>query len=145
MILAADYPFLDIFWTTLVVVGWVVWLWILVRVLIDVFRRRDISGWGKAGWTLFMIVLPFVGVLCYLIVHGSDMGEREAQHVRATRAQFDDHIRSVASESGPAAEIERARRLLQDGTITQAEFDALKAQAIGAPAGDGALRTEASA
>ena len=138
MVLAADYPFLEVFWTMLVLVAWVVWLWILVRILIDVFRRHDISGWGKAGWTLFMIVLPFVGVLTYLIVHGSDMGQREAQHARATRAQFDDHVRSVALESTPAAEIERARRLLQEGAITQAEFDALKAQAIGARAADGA-------
>jgi hypothetical protein len=137
MVLAADYPFLSIFWTVLVVVAWVVWLWILVRVLIDVFRRRDISGWGKAGWTLFMIVLPFAGVLAYLIVHGQDMGEREVEHARATQARFDDDVRSVAT--GPAAEIESANRLLESGAITQAEFEALKARTLGTtPVGDGA-------
>jgi hypothetical protein len=138
MVIAADYPFLDVFWTMLVFVGWVIWLVILVRVLIDVFRRRDLSGWGKAGWTLFMIVLPILGVLSYLIVHGRDMGDREIEHARATQAQFDDHVRSVAGDGGPAAEIERARGLLQDGTITQSEFDVLKARALGAPVPDGA-------
>ena len=81
MVLAADYPFLDIVGTMLIFFAWVIWFWILIRVLVDVFRRHDISGWGKAGWTLFMIVVPFLGVLIYLIAHGQDMGKRDIEQV----------------------------------------------------------------
>ena len=85
MVLAADYPFLDIVWTMLIFFAWVIWFWILIRVLVDVFRRHDISGWGKAGWTLFMIVVPFLGVLIYLIAHGKDMGQRDIEQAQAAQ------------------------------------------------------------
>ena len=84
MVLAADYPFLDVLWTMLVFFAWVIWFWILIRVFADVFRRHDLSGWGKAGWILFTIALPFLGVLIYLIAHGQDMGQRDIEQV--TRA-----------------------------------------------------------
>ena len=96
MVLAADYPFLDIVGTMLIFFAWVIWFWILIRVLVDVFRRHDLSGWGKAGWTLFMIVLPFLGVLIYLIAHGKDMGQRDIEQAQANKAQFDDYVRSTA-------------------------------------------------
>jgi hypothetical protein len=67
MLYASDYPFLDVFWTMLVFFGWVIWFWLLITVFADLFRRHDISGWGKAGWTAFVIVLPFLGVFIYLI------------------------------------------------------------------------------
>ena len=136
MVLAADYPFLDILWTMLIFFAWVIWFWILIRVLMDVFRRHDISGLGKAGWTLFMIVLPFLGVFIYLIAHGKDMGQRDLEQARASQAQFDQYVKSVAGEGsgGSAAEIAKAKQLLDSGAITQAEFDALKAKALG-PAG----------
>jgi hypothetical protein len=130
MVIAADYPFLDIVWTMLVFFGWVIWFWILIRVLADIFRRHDISGWGKAGWTLFVIVLPFLGVLIYLIAQGKEMGHRDVQQAQAAQAQLDDYVRSVAAEGGPAAEIERAKQLLDSGAIDQAEFDAIKAKAM---------------
>jgi Short C-terminal domain/Phospholipase_D-nuclease N-terminal len=132
MVMAADYPFLDILWTMLVFFAWVIWFWILIRVLVDVFRRNDISGWGKAGWTLFMIVLPFLGVFIYLIAHGKDMGERDIEQARAAQAHVDQHIRSVAGSGGDgaAAQIAEAKRLLDSGAITQAEYDALKAKAL---------------
>jgi len=78
MVSATSYPFLEIFWTMLIFFTWVVWIWIVVSVLIDVFRRTDLSGWAKAGWTVFVVVLPFVGVLIYLIVNGTGMAERRA-------------------------------------------------------------------
>jgi uncharacterized membrane protein YcjF (UPF0283 family) len=131
MLLAADYPFLDIFWTMLVFFAWVIWFWLLIRVLADVFRRHDISGWGKAAWTLFVIVVPFLGVLIYLIAHGQEIGQRDVEQARASQAQRDDYVRSVAGSGGPAAEIERAKQLLDSGAITQAEFDAIKAKAVG--------------
>jgi len=78
MPLATGYPFLEIFWTMLIFFTWVIWIWIVIMVLADVFRRREMSGWGKAGWTVFVIVLPFVGVLVYLITNGGGMAERRA-------------------------------------------------------------------
>ena len=95
MVLAADYPFLDIVGTMLIFFAWVIWFWILIRVLVDVFRRHDLSGWSKAGWTLFMIVLPFLGVLIYLIAHGKEMGQRDIEQAQAAQAQFDEYVRSV--------------------------------------------------
>jgi hypothetical protein len=133
MVLAADYPFLDIVGTMLIFFAWVIWFWILIRVLVDVFRRHDLSGWGKAGWTLLLIVLPFLGVLIYLIAHGQDMGKRDIDQARAQQAQFDDYVKSVAGPGGgdgAAAEIAKAKSLLDSGAITQAEYDSLKAKAL---------------
>jgi membrane protease subunit (stomatin/prohibitin family) len=95
-----------------------------------VFRRHDLSGWGKAGWTLFMIILPFLGALIYLIAQGDGMAQRRAQDVQGQRAQVDEYVRSVAGSGGPAAEIEKAKQLLDSGAITQAEFDSIKAKAL---------------
>jgi Phospholipase_D-nuclease N-terminal/Short C-terminal domain len=131
MLIAADYPFLDILWTMLIFFAWVIWFWILIRILSDIFRRHDISGWGKALWIVFVIVLPFLGVLIYLIANGKGMGERDMEQAKATRSEFDDYVRSVSKESGPVAEIERAKGLLDSGAISQTEFDAIKAKALG--------------
>lgn len=130
MPIAADYPFLDVFWTMLVFFGWVIWIWLLIRVFSDLFRRHDTSGWVKAGWIVFAIVLPFLGVLVYLIANGKGMAERDAAAATAAKAQFDDYVRSVSPEGGAAAEIAKAKQLLDSGAITQGEFDALKAKAI---------------
>ena len=128
---ASNYPFLNIFWTILIFFAWVIWIWIAVTVLIDVFRRRDMSGWGKAAWVVFVIVLPFLGVLAYLIFNHDGMAERSGKEAAASQAQFDDYVRKTASAGGPAGEIESAKKLLDAGTITQAEFDAIKAKALG--------------
>jgi hypothetical protein len=133
MTIAADYPLLNIIWTMIVFFAFVIWIWILFAVLVDVFRRHDLSGWGKAGWTTLIVFLPMLGVLIYLIAHGKDMAERRAQDVQTSQSQFDQHIRSVAG--GPAAQIRDAKELLDTGVITQAEFDQLKRSAL---AGDGA-------
>jgi Phospholipase_D-nuclease N-terminal/Short C-terminal domain len=129
MVIAADYPFLDIFWTMLVFFGWVIWLFLLIRVIGDIFRSSA-SGFAKAAWIVFVIVLPFLGVLIYLIAHGTDMGKRDLEESRAAQASFDDYVRSVASTDGPAAQIAKAKELLDSGTITAAEFDAIKAKAV---------------
>ena len=127
MFFAADYPFLDIFWTMLIFFCWVIWIWMVVAILADVFRRDDISGWGKAAWVVFVIILPFLGVLTYLIIHSRDMSERAAERqeimMRGMRA-------TSGGSEGAAAEIEKAKRLLDNGTLTQAEFDGLKAKAL---------------
>jgi hypothetical protein len=109
---------------------WVAWIWVLILILSDVFRRHDLSGWGKAGWTFFLIVLPFLGALIYLIADSDGMAERRAQDVKGQQAQMDDYVRSVAGSGGPAAEIDKAKQLLDSGAINQTEFDAIKAKAL---------------
>jgi Phospholipase_D-nuclease N-terminal/Short C-terminal domain len=128
MLIAADYPFLDVLWTMIIFFAWVIWIWIAITVLVDVFRRHDISGWGKAGWVVFVIVLPFLGVLIYLIAQHDGMRERSTKEAKAQQQQFDQYVREAAG--GSAAEIAKAKELLDAGTITQAEFDAIKAKAV---------------
>ena len=133
MVIAADYPFLNILWSMIIFFVWVVWIWMLVIILTDVFRRRDLSGWGKAGWTLFLIVLPFLGAFVYLIAQGDKMADRRAEDVRGQQAQFDDYVKTVAGDGGgAAAEIAKAKQLLDSGAITQTEFDQLKTKALAA-------------
>ena len=130
MPIAADYPFLNILWTMIIFFTWVVWIWMMVVILTDVFRRRDISGWGRPLWVIFLIILPFIGVLVYLITQHNGMAERGAEQARAQRAQTDEYVRSVAGSGGPAAEIEKAKQLLDSGAISQPEFEAIKAKAL---------------
>jgi Phospholipase_D-nuclease N-terminal/Short C-terminal domain len=131
MVFAADYPFLDIFWSMILFFTWVIWIWMLIVILSDVFRRRDMSGWGKAAWTVFLIVVPFLGVLIYLVTNHDGINDRRIQDARAAQAQFDDYVKTVAKDGGgPAAEIEKAKALLDSGAITQAEFEAIKQKAL---------------
>ena len=127
---ATNYPFLNIFWTILIFFAWVIFIWIAITVLIDVFRRRDISGWGKAAWVIFVIILPFLGVLAYLIFNHDGMAERSGKEAAASQAQFDDYVRKTAGTGGTASEIEKAKQLLDSGTITQSEFETIKAKAL---------------
>ena len=129
---AADYPFLDVFWTMLVFFLWIAWFMLLFRVIGDIFRRHDIGGGGKVLWLIFVIILPFLGVFIYLIVEGNKMGERDIKEARESQAQFDDHVKSVAGASGgAAAEIEKAKELLDSGAISQEEYERLKQGALG--------------
>ena len=127
----ADYPFLDVMWSMLVFFIWIAWFMLLFHVIGDIFRRRDIGGGSKAIWIIFVIILPYVGVLVYLIANNTGMAERSMRQAAGQQAQFDDYVRSVAP-AGPAAEIEKAKALLDSGAITQAEFDALKSKALAA-------------
>jgi hypothetical protein len=135
MVFAADYPFLDVLWTMILFFCWVAWIWLLIVIFSDLFRRHDTSGWAKALWIVFLIVLPFLGALVYIIANGKEMTERRVRDVQASQEQFDSYVRSVASESGgggggAAGEIERAKQLLDSGAINQEEFDRLKAKAL---------------
>jgi hypothetical protein len=130
MVLASDYPFLDVLWTMLVFFAWVIWFWLLITVFGDVFRRHDISGWGKAGWILVCVVLPYIGVLIYLGTQGKHMAERGVKQAQASQDQFDRYVREAAAKSGPADEIARAKQLLDSGAINQAEFDQMKEKAL---------------
>jgi Phospholipase_D-nuclease N-terminal/Short C-terminal domain len=130
MMLAADYPFLDVFWTMILFFFWVAWIWVLVTIVFDLFRRHDTSGWVKALWIVFLIFLPFLGVLIYLIVNSKGMAEREAARAQANQDMMAQYVASVAPAGGAAGEIEKAKALLDSGAITQAEFDSLKAKAL---------------
>jgi hypothetical protein len=109
----------------------VLWFWFLFMVFADIFRRHDLSGWGKAGWLIFVIILPYLGVFVYFITQSEGMTRRNIDRAQRQQAQFDDYVRSTAGGGGgAAAEIERAKGLLDSGAITQAEFDALKQKAL---------------
>src|SRR6266516_2582877 len=112
--LASNYPFLDVVWTMALFFLWVIWFWLLFTVFADVFRRNDLSGWGKTGWIIFAIVLPYLGVFVYLITQGSGMNERNLERSQAARAQLDEYVRDTAS----------------GGAATQAEYDSIKQKAL---------------
>jgi Short C-terminal domain/Phospholipase_D-nuclease N-terminal len=131
VLVAADYPFLDILWTMLIFFLWIAWFWILITVFADIFRRHDTSGFGKVLWLIFVILVPFLGVFVYLIANHDGMTKRNIERMQSQQAQMDDYVRSVASSGGTAAEIEKAKGLLDSGAITQAEFDSIKAKALG--------------
>jgi len=132
MVLAADYPFLGVLWSMIIFFAWVVWIWMMVVILTDVFRRRDIGGVAKAAWVVFLIVLPFLGVLVYLIAQHDGMAERNTKQAEAMNRQFDERVREASSNGGAAAEIEKAQQLLSSGAINQGEYDALKTKALAA-------------
>jgi len=134
---STGYPFLDVFLTILIVFAWVVYIWIAVTILIDILRRRDLSGWRKAIWVIVIVVLEWIGVLIYLIANHDGMAERQAQRERAAQAQVDSYIRQAAGTGGPAAEIERAKALRDSGAISQAEFEQIKSQALAGSAQTG--------
>jgi len=129
-VVAADYPFLDVLWTMLIFFVWVMWFFILIQVIMDVFRRRDASGGKKTLWLLFLIFVPFLGVFAYLIANSDDMARRHIEQAQAQQGQMDEYVKSVAGSGGAAAEIEKAKGLLDSGAITQSEYDAIKAKAL---------------
>ena len=128
--LASSYPFADAIWTMFIFFVWILWFWLLFTVFGDLFTRHDIGGWAKAGWTVLVICLPFLGVFIYLIAQGKAMGERAQKRAEGQQKQMDDYVRSVASSDSPTAEIARGKELLDKGAITQAEFDELKSKAL---------------
>ena len=129
MVIAADYPFMDVLWSMIIFFFWVIWIWIVITVLVDIFRRHDISGWAKAAWVIFVVILPWLGVLVYLIAQHDGMRERSIKQAQGQQQAFDDYVRETAG-GGAAADIAKAKELLDTGAITQAEFEALKAKAL---------------
>jgi Phospholipase_D-nuclease N-terminal len=127
---ASDYPFLDVFWTMIIFFLWVIWIWFLIAILSDVFRRHDIGGGSKALWTIFIIFLPFVGAFTYLIINGKGMAERNVKNQQVAQEHMDDYVRSVAASGGAAGEIEKAKQLLDSGAINADEYASLKAKAL---------------
>ena len=127
---AASYPFLDVLWSMVIFFAFVIWIWLLITVFADIFRRHDIGGGMKAIWIIFVILLPYLGVLVYLIAEHQGMADRSAAQLQSVKAEQDAYIQSVAGSS-PADQIAQAKQLLDSGAISQAEFDALKAKALG--------------
>ena len=130
MLVAADYPFLDVLWTMFIFFLWIIWFFLLFRVIVDIFRRKDIGGGSKTLWLLFVILLPFLGVFVYLIVNSNEMADRDVKSAQASQQQFDSYVKDVAGSGGAAAEIDKAKQLLDSGAITQEEFNSLKAKAL---------------
>ena len=132
MLADTDYPLLNIFWTMILVFVWIAWIWLLVICFMDIFRRHDIGGLGKAAWIIFMIAVPFVAVFIYIVAQGRGMAERRMGEDMQSQKQFDEYVKSVASQSPgtPADDIAKAQGLLDGGVINVAEFDQLKKQAL---------------
>jgi hypothetical protein len=124
------YTFWQAIWTVIVIFAWVVLFWLIITVLSDVFRRHDIGGWKKAMWCLFVIFLPLIGVLSYMIINGGGIAERNVKQVQASQAEFDQYVKSVASSASPTDQIAQAKKMLDDGTITQTEYEQLKQKAL---------------
>ncbi len=127
----AAYTFGDLMWSMFVFFAWILFFWMLFIVFGDLFSRHDTSGWAKAGWTIFVICLPFLGIFVYLISQGKGMGERAQARAQAQQSQMDNYVRSVATGSS-TEEIAKGKELLDSGAITQAEFDQLKTKALAA-------------
>lgn len=124
-------PLFDLFWTMLWLFLFIAWIWLLITLFADIFRRDDIGGWGKAGWILFLFILPLLGALIYLIVDGKGMTERQVKDAQAVQQAQQDYIRSVAgSGASTAEEIEKLARLRDSGTISAEEFDTQKAKLL---------------
>jgi hypothetical protein len=129
----AEFGTGELLWSMLWFTLFFIWIWILITVFADIFRSDDLGGWGKALWCIFVVVLPYLGVFVYLIARGSRMHERDAVAMQAQRAAQDEYIRqavSAQSGSSAASEIARLAELRDQGTLTEAEFQAMKAKTI---------------
>jgi hypothetical protein len=128
--LATSYPLLEVFWTMLIFFAFIVWIWVLFTVFADVFRREDTSGWLKAAWIVFVVLLPYLGVFVYIIVEHTGMTERSVERQRAAVARMDESVKSIAGRGDPTAQIARARTLLEEGTIDRLDFERIKEKAL---------------
>jgi len=130
--IASSYPILDIFLTTLYFFLFIIWIWLLITVFIDIFRSRDMGGLAKALWVIFVIVLPFLGVFVYLIARGGKMHERAAAEAAQQQKAFDTYVRQTAGSDGAdtASQLSKLADLKAQGVITDAEFEAQKAKVL---------------
>jgi ABC-type multidrug transport system fused ATPase/permease subunit len=130
--IVADVSFIDVFWSVLWFFFLFIWIMVLFHVFADLFRDHSLSGVAKTLWVLFLVFLPFLAVLVYMIARGRGMAERSAAQQQRAQQQFEGYVRNVAStgEATPTEQIARAKELLDAGTIDQSEFDRLKAKAL---------------
>ena len=126
-----SYPLLGAFWTIVEIFLWVLWIWIVIWILIDIFRSHDLSGWGKALWFLFIVFIPIIGALVYLIVRGGSMHERAVQQAQQQDQQFRAYVQDAAgSQTDTADQLTKLADLRDRGVITPAEFEAQKAKIL---------------
>ena len=130
MMIAAEWGTGQVFWSFLWFFLFFVWIWLLIMVFSDIFRSRDLSGWGKALWTIFVIVLPYLGVFVYLIARGHKMGEHAAAEAQAQDAAFRQYVQEAAPAPSAADELSKLATLKANGAITDAEYEQLKAKAL---------------
>ena len=128
LIAEADFPFLEFLWSMILFFAWVAWIWIAITCFADIFRRHDIGGGTKALWIVFIILIPFLGVLVYLIAQHDGLRERNVKQVQDQQAAFDEYVKETAG--GSATEIAKAKELLDSGAISRDEYDAIKAKAL---------------
>ena len=125
-----NYPILDFFWTIVMVFLWVVWIWILITVFIDIFRSHDLSGFAKALWFIFVLIIPLIGVLAYLIIRGGKMHERAVQQAQRQDEQFRSYVQDAAGTPSSADQLAKLAELRDRGVITAEEFDREKAKIV---------------
>ena len=125
-----SYPLLGAFWTIFEIFLWVLWIWILIYVFIDIFRSRDLSGWGKALWFIFVLFIPLIGVLVYLIARGSSMQQRAQQEARQQDQAARQYIQDVAGAPSTADQLTKLAELRDKGVITPEEFEREKAKVL---------------
>jgi Short C-terminal domain/Phospholipase_D-nuclease N-terminal len=127
-----SYPLLGAFWTVFEIFLWVIWIWILIYVFIDIFRSRDLSGWAKALWFIFVLFIPLIGVLVYLIARGGSMHERAVKDAQQQDQEVRRYIQQTAAEGNPADQLAKLADLRDRGVITAAEFEQQKAKILAA-------------
>jgi hypothetical protein len=128
---SSSYPVLDVFWTIFEIFAFVVWFWLLFVVLTDIFRSSDLSGWGKAAWTIFVVFLPLFGILTYLIVRGRSMQERSARQARKQEEAFRNYVQEAAGPPPSSADqLAKLADLKQRGVITSDEFEQEKTKVL---------------
>jgi membrane protein implicated in regulation of membrane protease activity len=125
-----SYPLLGVFWTILEIFLWVVWIWILIRIFVDIFRSTDLSGGAKAVWFLFVLFIPLVGVLVYLIARGGKMNERAVQQAQRQQEQFRSYVQETAGPQSPADQLAKLADLRDQGVLSAAEFEQEKAKVL---------------
>ena len=125
-----SYPILGAFWTIVMIFLWVIWFWILITIIIDIFRSHDLSGWAKALWFVFILFLPLIGVLVYLIARGSKMHERQVRQAQLQEAQVRSYVQEAAGSQSSADQLAKLADLRDRGVITAEEFDREKAKIL---------------
>lgn len=127
---STGYPVLDVFWTMFEIFAFVLWFWLLFVVLTDVFRSPDLSGWAKAAWTIFVIFLPLIGVLTYLIIRGRSMNQRAARQAQQQEEAFRSYVQETAGTPSSADQLAKLADLRQRGVISSAEFENEKSKVL---------------
>jgi ABC-type multidrug transport system fused ATPase/permease subunit len=133
MLLASSsysYPILGAFWTIFMIFLWVIWFWVLITIFIDLFRSHDLSGWAKALWFIFILILPLIGVLVYLIARGGKMHERQVRDAKVQEREFRQYVQEAAGSQSSADQLAKLADLRDRGVITAEEFDREKAKIL---------------